>query len=143
MPESATAIRSRCVGLDRQGVDPPRQLRAQHGIDGAVGFDTGFSGEGGSGDTNPEMGFAPLAPAGMARVLMAFVENFQPQRLKGGAKLVFDLLANGAHDAHIGGRREECQARFPDSAASSPTMDPETSGCVRLYQRSQPSIIAT
>ncbi len=71
-------------------MNPLGKLRTENLVDGAMGIDPAFAGESRGRDANPEMGFSALAPAAMAGVIRAFVEDLETLGLKRRAQFVFD-----------------------------------------------------
>lgn len=88
------------------------------GIDEAVALDPTFSAKGGGNDFDLKMGLAALSGAGMAFVLVGFINDINPQRVKRGAQFGANLTSNTHRELAemtrinlaIGARR--CQAAF-------------------------------
>ena len=99
----AAAIFFGGVRRQRQGVDALAHLVGKQTVDQALTLDPRLAGEGVGDDQQPEMRFAPLAGAGVARVLMGFVNDFEPLGSEGGGEFIAQCLGN-AHDAAKVGR---------------------------------------
>jgi DnaJ-like protein len=79
---------------------------AERGVDGALALEAGLAGESGRFDGDREMAFAAAVVAGMAAMLVAVVDHFEPGRSERLAQAFVDLGRDwagesGAHRAYI------------------------------------------
>jgi hypothetical protein len=98
-PAFAGARATALTDIQRQCVDAGNQIGTQGFVDGAVAVDAGHWHEDGGADDDIEMRLAAFAPAAVAAMGFAVIDDFQPIRGKSSRQAIFYFIGdrhNGA-----------------------------------------------